>query len=174
VVVFLFSALNSYAIVLAGLASNSRFSLIGGIRAIAQLISYEIPLSVSLLTLFCIQSSYNLHSFAASKVIYLAVSLPAVAVFAISLLAETNRTPFDLPEAEAELVAGYNLEYSSILFSLFFLAEYSNILLASSLMSLLIFSGMWFYFGVIFFCLLTIALRAILPRYTFAHLIELC
>ena len=141
VVVFLFSALNTYAIILAGLASNSRYSLIGGLRAIAQLISYEIPLSVSLLTLFCIQGSYNLHEFASSKLLYAAIALPSVVVFAISLLAETNRTPFDLPEAEAELVAGYNLEYSSILFSLFFLAEYSNILLAASLLSLLLFSG---------------------------------
>lgn len=141
IVVFLFSALNSYAIILAGIASNSRYSLIGGIRAIAQLISYEIPLSLSLLTLFIIQGSYNLHSFASSKIIFSMVALPSLVIFGISLLAETNRTPFDLPEAEAELVAGYNLEYSSILFSLFFLAEYSNILMAASLMSLLFFSG---------------------------------
>jgi NADH-quinone oxidoreductase subunit H len=141
IVVFLFSGLNSYAIILAGLASNSRYSLIGGVRAIAQLISYELPLSISILTLFCIQGSYNLHNFAASKLIFAAILFPVLAIFFISLLAETNRTPYDLPEAEAELVAGYNLEYSSILFSLFFLAEYSNILLASSLMSLLFFSG---------------------------------
>jgi NADH-quinone oxidoreductase subunit H len=131
-------------------------------------------LSVTLLTLFCIQGSYNLHEFAGSKILFIAVALPTLVIFGISLLAETNRTPFDLPEAEAELVAGYNLEYSSILFSLFFLAEYSNILLASSLMSLLIFPGHWFYLGVIVFCLLTIFLRAILPRYTFAQLINLC
>lgn len=82
-----------------------------------------------------------MHSFYYSKIIYAAVVLPSLVIFAISLLAETNRTPFDLPEAEAELVAGYNLEYSSILFSLFFLAEYSNILFASSLLSLLFFNG---------------------------------
>jgi NADH-quinone oxidoreductase subunit H len=174
VVVFLFSGLNSYAIILAGLASNSRYSLIGGVRAIAQLISYEIPLSVSLLTLFCVQGSYNLYQFAASKLLFVAILLPTLIIFFISLLAETNRTPFDLPEAEAELVAGYNLEYSSILFSLFFLAEYSNILLASSLLSLLFFSGAWFYIGVIFFCVLIIYIRAILPRYTFSQLINLC
>jgi len=141
VVVFLFSALNSYAIILAGIASNSRYSLLGGVRAIAQLISYEIPLSITLLTLFCIQGSYGLYSFAYSKIIFAAVAFPSLVIFAISLLAETNRTPFDLPEAEAELVAGYNLEYSSILFSLFFLAEYSNILFAASLLSMLFFSG---------------------------------
>lgn len=174
VVIFLFSALNSFAIILAGLSSNSRYSLIGGMRAIAQLISYEIPLSVSLLTLFCIQGSYSVYSFAGSKIIFTAVALPSIVIFFISLLAETNRTPFDLPEAEAELVAGYNLEYSSILFSLFFLAEYSNILFASSLMSLLCFSGNWFYLGIIVFSLLTILVRAILPRYTFAQLINLC
>lgn len=173
-VIFLFSALNSFAIVLAGLASNSRYSLMGGMRAIAQLISYEIPLSVSLLTLFCIQGSYNLYDFANSKLIHIAIAFPSLVIFFISLLAETNRTPFDLPEAEAELVAGYNLEYSSILFSLFFLAEYSNILLASSLLSLLTFTGSLFYFGVIFYCLLIILIRAILPRYTFAQLISLC
>jgi NADH-quinone oxidoreductase subunit H len=114
---------------------------LGGIRAIAQLISYEIPLSVSILTIFCIQGGFNLHNFAFSKIIYVAIIFPSLVSFGISLLAETNRTPFDLPEAEAELVAGYNLEYSSILFSLFFLAEYSNILLAASLMSLLFFNG---------------------------------
>ena len=102
--VFLFSGLNSYAIILAGLASNSRYSLIGGVRAIAQLISYEIPLSVSILTLFCIQGSYNLYSFAASKLIFAAILFPTVMIFFVSLLAETNRTPYDLPEAEAELV----------------------------------------------------------------------
>lgn len=143
-------------------------------RAIAQLISYEIPLSVSLLTLFCIQGSYNLYDFANSKLIHIAIAFPSLIIFFISLLAETNRTPFDLPEAEAELVAGYNLEYSSILFSLFFLAEYSNILLASSLLSLLSFNGYLFYFGIIFYCLLIILIRAILPRYTFAQLINLC
>lgn len=126
---------------MAGLSSNSRYSLIGGVRAIAQLISYEMPLSVSLLTLFTIQGSFGLHDFAATKFIFAAMALPSLIIFYISLLAETNRTPFDLPEAEAELVAGYNLEYSSILFSLFFLAEYSNILLASSLLALLFFPG---------------------------------
>jgi NADH-quinone oxidoreductase subunit H len=174
VVVFLFSALNSFAIILAGLASNSRYSLIGGVRAIAQLISYELPLSVSLLTLFCIQGSYSLYDFAGSKIIFAAIAIPTIMIFFISLLAETNRTPFDLPEAEAELVAGYNLEYSSILFSLFFLAEYSNILLATSLMSVLLFKGALFYFGMIFFCLVIIFVRATVPRYTFAQLIKLC
>jgi len=173
VVVFLFSALNTYAIILAGLSSNSRYSLIGGVRAIAQLISYEVPLSLSLLTLFCVQGSFNLSAFSVSRVLFFALALPSLVIFFISLLAETNRTPFDLPEAEAELVAGYNLEYSSILFSLFFLAEYSNILVAASLLSFLFFNS-HFYISVIFFCLLIIAVRAILPRYTFVQMINLC
>ena len=143
-------------------------------RAIAQLISYEIPLSVSLLTLFCIQGSYDLSSYALTKLVLLAAAFPAVVIFFISLLAETNRTPFDLPEAEAELVAGYNLEYSSILFSLFFLAEYSNILVAASLMSLLFVGERFFYLSVVLVCIFIILIRAALPRYTFAQLINLC
>jgi NADH-quinone oxidoreductase subunit H len=174
IVVLLFSGLNSYAIILAGLSSNSRYSLIGGVRAIAQLISYEIPLSVSLLTLFCLQGSFSLSGFIVTKFVFLAAAFPAAAVFFISLLAETNRTPFDLPEAEAELVAGYNLEYSSILFSLFFLAEYSNILVASSLVSLLFVGERFFYVSVILICIFIIFIRAALPRYTFAQLIDLC
>lgn len=173
-IIFLFSGLNSFAIILAGLASNSRYSLIGGVRAIAQLISYEIPMSLSILTISCLEGSFNLHNFSGSRVFLFALALPSLIIFFISLLAETNRTPFDLPEAEAELVAGYNLEYSSILFSLFFLAEYSNILIASSLLSIVFFSGMYFYFSVIFFSVAIILVRAILPRYTFAQLINLC
>jgi len=174
IVIFLFSSLNSYAVILAGLASNSRYSLIGGVRAIAQLISYEVPLAVSILILFTIQNSYSLYTFAFSKILFVLMVLPTLAVFFIALLAETNRTPFDLPEAEAELVAGYNLEYSSILFSLFFLAEYSNILVASSLLSLLFFGRTHFYAAVVLFCVVIILVRAILPRYTFAQLINLC
>jgi len=171
-VVFLFSGLNSYAIILAGLSSNSRYSLIGGIRAIAQVISYEIPLSVSMLTFASVEACFNLYNFAHSEAIFYMITIPSLIVFFISLLAETNRTPFDLPEAEAELVAGYNLEYSSILFSLFFLAEYSNMLVAASIMSLILFNN-HFYISVIFFCFVFIIIRSILPRYTFKQLIAL-
>lgn len=170
----MFSALNSFAVVLSGLASNSRYSLIGGVRAIAQLISYELPLSVSALTLFMVQGSFGLKSFASSKLIFICLVLPAIIIFFISLLAETNRTPFDLPEAEAELVAGYNLEYSSILFSLFFLAEYSNILVASSILAIIVFPGKLFYLAVLFFAIAIVVVRAILPRYTYAQLIDIC
>ena len=159
---------------MAGISSNSRYSLIGGIRAIAQLISYEIPLSISILTLFIIQGSYDLHQFIATKIIFTALALPVLIIFFICMLAETNRTPFDLPEAEAELVAGYNLEYSSILFALFFLAEYNNIMIASSLLSIMFFGESFFYIGVIIFCAVIIFIRAILPRYTFAQLINMC
>lgn len=172
-VVFLFSGLNSYAIILAGLTSNSRYSLVGGVRAIAQVISYEIPLSISILALAALEASFNILNFAGSKIIFTMASLPIVLIFLISLLAETNRTPFDLPEAEAELVAGYNLEYSSILFSLFFLAEYSNILVASSLLSYIFFNT-YFYISVIFFSIAIVVLRGILPRYTYKQLISLC
>jgi NADH-quinone oxidoreductase subunit H len=172
-VIFLFSGLNSYAIILAGIASNSRYSLIGGVRAIAQVISYEIPLSISLLTLSCIQGSFDLYNFAHSRVFFILLALPSLAIFFISLLAETNRTPFDLPEAEAELVAGYNLEYSSILFSLFFLAEYSNMLVAASLLSFIV-CNEHFFLGVIFFSFSMIMIRATLPRYTFKQLISNC
>lgn len=171
-IVFLFTGLNAYAIVLSGLSSNSRYSLMGGVRAIAQVVSYEIPMSVSLLTLATLQNSYNLFNFYCSNILYAFLAYPAVVVFFICLLAETNRTPFDLPEAEAELVAGYNLEYSAILFSLFFLAEYSNMVVAACLMALIVCST-YFYVTVIFFCFIMILIRSSLPRYTFKQLISL-
>ena len=124
----------------------------GGVRAIAQVISYEIPMSVALLTLSTLQNSYSLFNFSCSGVLFAALSYPAVVIFFICLLAETNRTPFDLPEAEAELVAGYNLEYSAILFSLFFLAEYSNMVVAACLMAIIVCST-YFYLTVILFCI---------------------
>jgi len=144
----------------------------GGVRAIAQVVSYEIPMSVSLLTLATLQNSYSLFNFYCSNILFGFLAYPAVVVFFICLLAETNRTPFDLPEAEAELVAGYNLEYSAILFSLFFLAEYSNMIVAASLMALIVCSS-YFYFTVIVFCMLMVLIRSILPRYTFKQLISL-
>jgi NADH-quinone oxidoreductase subunit H len=151
-ILFLFTGLNAFAIVLSGQSSNSRYSLMGGVRAIAQVISYELPMSISLLTLATLQNSYDLFNFYCSSIVFAFLAYPAVAVFFICLLAETNRTPFDLPEAEAELVAGYNLEYSAILFSLFFLAEYSNMIVASCLMALIVCSS-YFYLTTIFFCL---------------------
>jgi NADH-quinone oxidoreductase subunit H len=169
---FLFTGLNAYAIVLSGLSSNSRYSLMGGVRAIAQVISYEIPMSVSLLTLSTLQNSYSLFNFFCSNILFAILAYPAVVVFFICLLAETNRTPFDLPEAEAELVAGYNLEYSAILFSLFFLAEYSNMVIAACLMALIVCSS-HFYLTVIMFCMWMVIIRSILPRYTFKQLIAL-
>jgi NADH-quinone oxidoreductase subunit H len=171
-ILFLFTGLNAFAIVLSGQSSNSRYSLMGGVRAIAQVISYELPMSISLLTLATLQNSYDLFNFYCSSIVFAFLAYPAVAVFFICLLAETNRTPFDLPEAEAELVAGYNLEYSAILFSLFFLAEYSNMIVASCLMALIVCSS-YFYLTTIFFCLWMILIRSSLPRYTFRQLISL-
>lgn len=103
------------------------------------------------MTLSCIQGSFNLFNFLYSDILYFCFAFPALTIFFICLLAETNRTPFDLPEAEAELVAGYNLEFSSILFSLFFLAEYSNMLVSACLMAIFL-TKKYFFYATIFFC----------------------
>src|SRR5262249_44632601 len=118
IVIMLFSSINSYMIILAGITSHSRYALIGGVRGIGQIISYEVPMSLAVLTLALFNGSFSLQSFYLSSFPLLFVAAPALAVLFITLLAETNRTPFDLPEAEAELVAGYNVEYSGILFAL--------------------------------------------------------
>lgn len=130
------SSLNSFVLLLAGWSSNSRYSFLGSIRTAAQLISYEISLISTLLSPAVLASSYNLDRIAKlqfEQTWYIFPLFGSFIIFIILMLAETNRAPFDLPEAEAELVSGYNTEYSSASFALFFLAEYSNMLLLSAL-----------------------------------------
>jgi len=182
---FILSSLNVYGLILAGWASNSRYSFLGSVRATAQMISYELIFGfVNLLLIFCVQSCNFIDIVLYQKQNWLFLLLfPVIFLFFIIILAETNRTPFDLAEAEAELVAGYNLEYSSIVFALFFLSEYCNILFLSAV-NVCFFFGGWFTFvgeeSLFFFCLkvLIIAvffvwIRATLPRYRYDQLMLL-
>jgi NADH-quinone oxidoreductase subunit H len=125
-----FSSFSVFGIIFAGWASNSRYAFLGAIRSAAQLISYELALSLTILPCFFAASSSDLAAIVAaqSAVSFIFPFFPSAILFLIIMLAETNRAPSDLPEAEAELVAGFNVEYSSITFALFFLGEYGNML----------------------------------------------
>lgn len=188
---FALSSLGVHTIIMAGWASNSKYAFLGGLRSAAQMISYEVSLGVTLLSVFLITGTLNYSNIVGSQMsIWLYLPLfPIFLIFFITALAETNRHPFDLPEAEAELVSGYNVEYSAMGFALFFLAEYSNIILMSSVIALL-FLGGWnsstyffifklvpesVYFGIktLFFITLFIIVRGILPRYRYDQLMRL-
>jgi NADH-quinone oxidoreductase subunit H len=139
-------SLGVYGIVLAGYASNSKFPFLGGIRSSAQLISYEIAMGMSVVAVFMLTSTLNLTDVvlyqSGSLFSWLVFKQPlAFIIFAVAALAETNRTPFDLPEAEQELAGGYNVEYSSMKFALFFMGEYANVTAASAMMVTLFFGG---------------------------------
>ena len=188
---FAISSLNVYGILLAGWSSNSKYAYLGALRSAAQMISYEISIGFIVLTTVLCAGSFNLSSIvlAQSKTYFIIPLFPMFIIFYISMLAETNRHPFDLPEAEAELVSGYNVEYSAMTFALFFLAEYSNMLLMSSFAAILFLGGwlpifnvfplymlpgsLWFSLkialGVVFF----IVTRATLPRYRYDQLMQL-
>lgn len=183
------SSLSIYGVIIAGWSSNSKYSFLGALRSTAQMISYELTIGFSILTVVLCSGSLNLIDIVyAQKNIWFIVPLfPLFIIFCISILAETNRHPFDLPEAEAELVSGYNTEYSGMGFALFFLGEYANMLLMSVLTSLL-FLGGWFsifntskitYFSfflslkIVFFVIFFILARAILPRYRYDQLMSL-
>jgi NADH-quinone oxidoreductase subunit H len=174
------SSLNVYGLILSGWASNSNYAFLGCLRSTSQMISYEISISFILISLCLNSQSLNLIDIILyqENIWNFFTYFPLFILFTISILAETNRHPFDLPEAESELVSGYNVEYSSINFALFFLAEYGNILLMS-LFTTSLFLGGWnsnfFYFIVksLFYSLIFILLRALLPRYRFDQLLEL-
>nr|YP_009729761.1 NADH dehydrogenase subunit 1 [Plasmopara viticola]QHW07500.1 NADH dehydrogenase subunit 1 [Plasmopara viticola] len=187
------SSLGVYGIIIGGWASNSKYSFLGALRSTAQMISYELTIGFSILSVVICAKSLNLIEivFAQRTVWYCFPLFPVLIVFFISCLAETNRHPFDLPEAEAELVSGYNVEYSAMGFALFFLGEYANMLLMSSLTTILFFGGWWppfpfsikcidilpasFWFSIkiCFFVVLFVVARAILPRYRYDQLMRL-
>lgn len=189
--IFAISSLNVYGLVLAGWASNSKYAFLGALRSAAQMISYEISIGFIILSIIVCVGSLNLSKIiSAQKEIWLLVPLfPLFVMFYISMLAETNRHPFDLPEAEAELVSGYNVEYSAMTFALFFLAEYSNMLLMSALSAILFFGGWlpllnifpltlvpgsgWFSLKVAVGAVFFILTRATLPRYRYDQLMHL-
>lgn len=185
------SSLNIYGIVLAGWSSNSKYAYLGGLRSAAQMISYEISIGFIILCVCACTGSLNLSKIILAQAeIWLIVPLfPLFIIFYISMLAETNRHPFDLPEAEAELVSGYNVEYSAMTFALFFLGEYANMLMMSALSSILFLGGwlpifnifplyfipgsVWFSLKVIVGVVFFIVTRATLPRYRYDQLMHL-
>ena len=189
--IFAISSLNVYGLILSGWASNSKYAFLGALRSTAQMISYEISIGFIVLSIAVCVGSLNLSKIVlAQKEIWLLIPLfPLFVMFYISMLAETNRHPFDLPEAEAELVSGYNVEYSAMTFALFFLGEYSNMLLMCALSSILFFGGwlppfdifplnilpgsFWFSLKVAVGAIFFILTRAALPRYRYDQLMHL-
>ena len=187
------SSLGVYGIIIAGWASNSKYPFLGAIRSAGQMVSYEVAIGFSIICVLMYAQSLNLREIVEShKYMPLHIELlllPMFVVFFISILAETNRHPFDLPEAEAELVSGYNVEYSSMAFALFFLGEYANMILMSSIAVILFMGGwlppfnleflniippvVWFVLKVAFILFLFIWVRAAFPRYRYDQLMRL-
>ncbi|RYX79623.1 NADH-quinone oxidoreductase subunit NuoH [bacterium] len=188
---FAVSSLGVYGIITAGWASNSKYPFLGSLRSAAQMVSYEVSIGLILITVLLCAGSLNITEIvlAQEKIWFCIPLFPLLFLFFISCLAETNRAPFDLPEAEAELVAGYNVEYSSMGFALFFLGEYGNMIVMSSLCSLFFLGGwlppanwlvfLWlppiFWFGLktIIFLFLFVWVRAAFPRYRYDQLMRL-
>lgn len=183
---FVISSLAVYAIIMAGWASNSKYALFGSLRSVAQMISYEISISliVSTVLIGCGTLNFSEIVYAQSRIAFFFPFFPLFLMFFVSILAETNRPPFDLPEAENELVAGYFVEYSGPGFALFFIAETLNIIYMSFLtvlyffggwssMVLPIFPAFWFALKILFFCFLFVWVRASLPRYRYDQLMFL-
>ena len=189
--IFAISSLGIYGIIMAGWSSNSRYAFLGALRSAAQMISYEVSIGLIIISILLTAGSLNLTEIVMSQVDqwYLLPHFPMFVIFFISTLAETNRAPFDLPEAEAELVAGYNVEYSSMSFGLFFLGEYGNMILMCSMSTILFLGGwlpplnndffnvipgyIWFLFKISFLLFIFLWLRATLPRYRYDQLMSL-
>ncbi len=188
---FAISSLGVYGIVMAGWASNSRYAFLGALRSAAQMVSYEVSIGFVIITVLLCVGSLNLTDIVlAQKTVWFAIPLfPMFVVFFISALAETNRHPFDLPEAEAELVAGYQVEYSSMAFALFFLGEYINMILMSGMTVVLFLGGwlppfdiapfnwipgpIWFALKIAFLLFVFVWVRATFPRYRYDQLMRL-
>ena len=188
---FAVSSLGVYGIIISGWASNSRYAFFGALRSAAQMISYEVSIGLILISILVCTGSLSFVDivFFQKFIFFVIPFFPLFLMFLISILAETNRAPFDLPEAESELVSGYNVEYASMGFALFFLAEYSSMILMSSL-TILMFLGGWLFFIIeienpiinssIFalkICLILffyIWVRASFPRYRIDQLMRLC
>jgi NADH-quinone oxidoreductase subunit H len=180
------SSLGVYGIIMAGWSSNSKYAFLGALRSTAQMVSYEVSIGFTLVNVLLCAGSLNLSQLVLGQedIWYVFPLFPVFLVFIVSMLAETNRHPFDLPEAEAELVSGYNVEYSGMGFALFFLGEYGNMILMSSL-SVILFMGGWlgpftwldgpFMFAIktFFFMCIFIWARAAFPRYRYDQLMRL-
>ncbi len=188
---FAVSSLGVYGIIMAGWASNSKYPFLGALRSAAQMVSYEVSIGLVIITvLLCVGSLNLVDIVVAQKNIWFAIPLfPMFVVFFISALAETNRPPFDLPEAEAELVSGYQTEYSGMMYALFWLGEYANILLMCALGSILFLGGwlspldiapfnlvpspIWLIFKILLLFILFALVKAIVPRYRYDQLMRL-
>jgi NADH-quinone oxidoreductase subunit H len=188
---FAISSLGVYGILMAGWASNSRYAFLGALRSAAQMVSYEVSMGLIIITVLLLAGSLNLTDIVmAQKNIWFVIPLlPMAVIFFVSTLAETNRHPFDLAEAEAELVAGFNVEYSAMTFALFFLGEYANMILMSAMTTILFLGGwlppvdmapfnwipgpLWFAFKIAAVLFVFIWVRGTFPRYRYDQLMRL-
>ncbi len=189
--IFAVSSLGVYGIIMGGWASNSKYPFLGSIRSAAQMVSYEVSIGIIIINVLLCVGSLNLNDIViAQKDMWFVIPLfPMFVIFFISALAETNRPPFDLPEAEAELVAGYQTEYSGMMYAMFWLGEYANILLMCALGSILFLGGwlspielypfnlipgaLWLIFKILFLFILFALVKAIVPRYRYDQLMRL-
>ena len=189
--IFAVSSLGVYGIIMGGWASNSKYPFLGAIRSAAQMVSYEVSIGVIIINVLLCVGSLNLNDIVmAQKNLWFVIPLfPMFVIFFISALAETNRPPFDLPEAEAELVAGYQTEYSGMMYAMFWLGEYANILLMCAMGSILFLGGwlspidlypfdiipgaIWMIFKILFLFVLFALVKAIVPRYRYDQLMRL-
>jgi len=166
---FAISSLGVYGIIMAGWASNSKYAFLGALRSAAQMVSYEVSIGFVIVTVLLCAGSLNLTAIVESQrhIWYVVPLFPMAVVFFVSGLAETNRSPFDLVEGESELVAGYFVEYSSMAFALFFLGEYANMILVSTM------TMFWFALKIGFMCFCFLWVRATFPRYRYDQLMRL-
>ena len=188
---FAVSSLGVYGIIMGGWASNSKYPFLGSIRSAAQMVSYEVSIGIIIVNVLLCVGSLNLNDIvlAQKKIWFIIPLFPMFIIFFISALAETNRPPFDLPEAEAELVAGYQTEYSGMMYAMFWLGEYANILLMCAMGSILFLGGwlsplnfypfdlipspLWLIFKILFLFILFALVKAIVPRYRYDQLMKL-
>ncbi len=188
---FAISSLGVYGVIIAGWASNSKYPFLGAMRSAAQMVSYEVSMGFVMITVLLCVGSLNLNDIViAQKTIWFAIPLfPMFVIFFISTLAETNRSPFDLPEGESEIVAGFFVEYSAMSFALFFLGEYANMILMSAMTTILFLGGwlppfdiapfnwlpgpLWFILKICFVLFLFLWVRATFPRYRYDQLMRL-
>jgi NADH-quinone oxidoreductase subunit H len=188
---FAVSSLGVYGIIMGGWASNSKYPFLGAIRSAAQMVSYEVSIGVIIINVLLCVGSLNLNDIVeAQKNIWFIIPLfPMFVIFFISALAETNRPPFDLPEAEAELVAGYQTEYSGMMYAMFWLGEYANILLMCAMGAILFLGGwmspievypftlvpgaIWLILKILLLFILFALVKAIVPRYRYDQLMRL-
>ena len=189
--IFAVSSLGVYGIIMGGWASNSKYPFLGSIRSAAQMVSYEVSIGIIIINVLLCVGSLNLNDIviAQQNIWFIVPLFPMFVIFFISALAETNRPPFDLPEAEAELVAGYQTEYSGMMYAMFWLGEYANILLMCAMGSILFLGGwlspidlypfnlipgaLWLIIKIILLFILFALVKAIVPRYRYDQLMRL-